>query len=94
MLHLIYANVGKQKAFKKAMFRLSSKLSENGFASSLSLNETSCVATIQLVNFKNPAILPSTLNMISSILSMIALDIDNFDCSNLYPDIVRFCKNS
>lgn len=93
MLQLVYANTGKPKAFKKAMFRLSSKLLENGFAIFVGFNETFSVATLHLDTFQNPAILGSTLNIIHSTLSSIALDIDNFDCANLYPDIVRFCKN-
>lgn len=93
MLQLVYANVGRPKAFKKAMFRLSAKLSENGFASSVDFNDTFSVATLHLDTFKNPVILGSTLNMIHTTLSLIALDIENFDCLNLYPDIVRFCKN-
>ena len=93
MLHLIYANVGETTAFKKAMFRLSKKLFENGFSSSVGFNETFSVATIHLDTFKNPDILGSTLDMIHSMLYLITQDMENFDSSNLYPDIVRFCKN-
>ena len=93
MLQLLYSNVGEPKAFKKAMFRLSSKLSDNGFATSVGFNENFSVATLHLDTFKNPAILGSTLIMIHSTLSSIASDLDNFDCSNRYPDLVRFCKN-
>lgn len=94
MLQLLYANVGKQKAFKKVMFCLSKRLSDNGYASSLSFNESFSVATIHLDSFTNTALLGSTLTMINSIISLLALEVHDFDCSNIYPDIVRFCKNS
>lgn len=93
MLHLVYANVGKPLAFKKALFRLSSELSDCGYKSSVGFNENFSVATLHLDTFKNTAELGYTLDMIHATLSLVALDIKGFNRSNLHPDIVRFCKN-